>query len=302
MLRGRWAVVATAFAIGAAAAVSAGCGGGSSSGVLSLDPVSAAATKTQQAGAARIRFAIAFSSPHALGKAVRLRGVGVVDGTSSEMSFRLGSILGRMGLPSGMLTKLTHASFKEITLEQDGDYVVYVRLGALTSQLPSQLLGGKRWIKLDYSKLGEAAGVDVTKLLSGSQFQPSDLLTLLKADGATIHKLGSATVDGATTTHYRVRVDLAKGLQSKGLASPLLSGLAAKMKTNSEDVWIGKDGLVRRIRGSYGFAENGRGAHVRMTMDLFDYGAHVSIEAPPSSEVFDATPLAQSGLGNALLH
>jgi len=39
-----------------------------------------------------------------------------------------------------------------------------------------------------------------------------------------------------------------------------------------------------------------------MTMDISDYGAHVTIAAPPSSDVFDATQLAQSGLGNAFLH
>jgi hypothetical protein len=37
-----------------------------------------------------------------------------------------------------------------------------------------------------------------------------------------------------------------------------------------------------------------------MTMDLYDYGAHVTIAAPPSSAVFDATQFAQSGLGNSL--
>jgi hypothetical protein len=40
--------------------------------------------------------------------------------------------------------------------------------------------------------------------------------------------------------------------------------------------------------------------HLAMTMDLFDYGAHVTIAAPPSSDVFDATQFAQQGLGNAL--
>jgi hypothetical protein len=37
-----------------------------------------------------------------------------------------------------------------------------------------------------------------------------------------------------------------------------------------------------------------------MQMDLYDYGAHVTIAAPPASQVFDATQLAQSGIGNAL--
>jgi hypothetical protein len=36
-----------------------------------------------------------------------------------------------------------------------------------------------------------------------------------------------------------------------------------------------------------------------MTMDLYDYGAHVTIAAPPSTDVFDATTLAQPGLGSA---
>jgi hypothetical protein len=35
-----------------------------------------------------------------------------------------------------------------------------------------------------------------------------------------------------------------------------------------------------------------------MTMDLFDYGANLSIAAPPSSQVFDATSFAQQGLGS----
>jgi hypothetical protein len=36
-----------------------------------------------------------------------------------------------------------------------------------------------------------------------------------------------------------------------------------------------------------------------MAMDLTDYGTPVTIAAPPSSDVFDATPFAQQGLGNA---
>ena len=58
--------------------------------------------------------------------------------------------------------------------------------------------------------------------MSGSQFQPSDLLGMLKAEGAKVQKLGPATIDGVATTHYRVTIDLAKALQSKGLTSPML--------------------------------------------------------------------------------
>jgi hypothetical protein len=295
MFRGRSAAIAAALAIAAVAAVTAGCGGGSTSGALSLDPVAAAATKTQDAGAARIRFAMMISSPQ-LGKTLRMRGTGAIDGTSAQMSFRLGSMLDQMGLPSsaGSLAQLQHATIKEVALEQNGDYVIYMRLGFLSSQLP----GGKQWIKLDVSKLGEAAGLDLGELMSGTQFQPGDLLGMLTSEGAKIQKLGPARVDGVATTHYRVTIDLAKALQSKGLTSPLLSGITAQMKTATSNVWIGKDGLVRRVKISYNVPHGAAPMRMAMTMNLYDYGARVSIAAPPSSQVFDATSLAQQGLGS----
>jgi hypothetical protein len=70
--------------------------------------------------------------------------------------------------------------------------------------------------------------------------------------------------------------------------------MAAKMKTVTEDVWVDHNGLVRRIRLVYGVPQVPM--HLAMTMGLYDYGAHVSIAAPPSSAVFDATQLAQQGL------
>jgi hypothetical protein len=277
--------IAAAVAVVLAAAVTAGCGGGSNA--LSLDPVAAAATKTQQAGAARIRFSVALSSPQLqAGKAFRLQGNGVIDGTSGELTFKLGSLgslAGRTGIPSD-------ASIKEIFLQQSGDYVVYLGLDSLAKQLP----GGKHWIKLDVSKLGKAAGIDLGQLLSGSQLQPGDLLSMLEADGAKIRTLGSASIDGAATTHYRVTVDPTKALQAKGLSSPLLAGAVAQMPTAVPvDVWIGKDGLVHRARISFGLAQSRLG----MTMDLYDYGTHATIAAPPSSDVFDGTAFAQQGIG-----
>jgi hypothetical protein len=285
MRRGRWAAIAAAVAIVAAAAVSAGCGGGSGN-ALALDPVAAAATKTQHAGAARISFALALSSPQMHGgQTVRLHGTGAVDGTSSTLAIDLGSLPSQAGLPAG-------ASMKVISLQQNGDYVVFVRVGALTSHLPA----GKHWVELDLSKLGKSAGVDRGSLLSGSQVQPGDLLSMLKAEGATIRKLGSATVDGVPTTHYRVTIEVAKALQAKGLPGSLLAGLAAKApKTVPAEVWIGNDGLVHRLQISLGLAQS----HFGLTMDLSDYGTHVTIAAPPSGDVFDATQLAAQGFGGS---
>jgi hypothetical protein len=276
-----------ALATAAVAAVTAGCGGGSTSSALQLDPVAAAATKTQNAGAVRFRFTLGMSGAQLEGRTVPLDGSGAIDGKSVQMRFSFGSMAGRLG-PG--LAKLSHASMKEVALEQGGDYVIYLQLGALSSPLP----GGKQWVKVDLTKLGKSAGLDIGALMSGSELQPTDLLSMLKAEGAQVRKLGPATIHGLATTQYRVKIDIAKALESKGLTSPLLSGIAAKMKTVSENVWVGKDGLVRRIRLAHRMPQ--AGMHLSMTMDLFDYGAHVSIAAPPSSAVFDATEFAQQGL------
>jgi hypothetical protein len=302
VLRGRKAGIATALAIAATAAVTAGCGGGGKS-ALAFDPVSAAATKTQHAGAARIRFSLAFSVPQLQGKMLRMSGTGAIDGASGEMTFGMGSIFKHAGLPAGALPgktmqQLMHASLREIFLKENDDFVIYLNLGALSSQIP----GGKQWVKLDFSKLGSSQGLDFNQLLSGSQLQPTDLLSMLKTEGATVRKVGPAKVDGAVATHYHVTVDMAKALDARGVTSPMLAGVATAMPTVPEDVWIGKDGLVHRIKLSFGLEQKGRQVRMAMAMDLYDYGAHITIAAPPSSDVFDATQLAQSSFGSALLH
>jgi hypothetical protein len=294
MPRGRRAGVATAFVIGVMAVVTAGCGGGKSA--LAFDPVSAAATKTQHAGAARVRFSLAFRDPQLPGKMLRLRGTGAIDGTSAEMSFDLGSILEQAGVSAGALPEqLTNSSMKEIFLKENGDFVVYLRLGVLSSKIP----GGKHWLKLDLSQLGKSQGLDLNQLLSGSQLQPGDLLALLKTEGADVRKVGPATVDGTATTHYHVTVDMAKALKAKGLSSPMLAAAAAAMPTVPEDVWIGDDGLVHRLKLAFSTQLHGKPMQMTMAMDLHEYGATVSIAAPPSSDVFDATQFAQQGLGSA---
>lgn len=273
MRKSRWAAVAAAVTVAGLAAISAGCGGGADS-ALALDPVASAATKTQQAGAARIRMALSLSSPQLRGgKPVDVRGTGVIDGTSSEFNFTMGSL----------------GSMQEILLEQHGDYVLYMQMPQLSAQLPA----GKHWIEVDASKLGKASGLDLSKLMSGGQFQPSDVLSMLTGEGAKVRNLGPASVGGAATTHYRITIDTAKALQNKGLTSPLLAAAASTLPASiPADVWIGKDGLVRQVRLALSVAQG----RMAMTINLYDYGTDASIAAPPSSDVFDATQLAQLGM------
>jgi len=291
MLRGRSAGIAAALAVAATAAVTAGCGGGSTSSAVQLDPVSAAASKTQNEGAVRVHLRMVVSGK---GQKVRMRGTGAFDGDSAELSFKLGSMPGRMGLLAGAanMAQLAHTTMKEVALEQNGDYVIYLRIPLLSSELP----GGKAWVKLDLSELGKSEGIDLGQLTSGGQLQPNDLLGMLEGEGAKVQTVGPATIDGVATTHYRVTIDLAKALESSGLTSPMLKDLAGRVKTASGNVLIGKDGLVRRVQFAYGVPR--KAMRIAMTMDLYDYGAQISVAAPPSSAVFDATQLAEQGLGS----
>lgn len=299
MRQGRGAVVAAALAV-AVAVVAAGCGGGSGSSSSKglLDPVSAAATKTENAGAARIRFRMVMGGKGLRGQTIRLGGTGAVDGNDAVMNIELGSMLSQIekGLsPAKKLAlgaALGNASMKEIIVKQNGDDVIYLRIPFLSSQIP----GHKQWLKLDISKLGKSAGIDMSKLMSGSQFQPTDALSMLEAEGAAVQKVGPATIGGVATTKYHVVIDVAKELRAKGLTSPLFKGMAGRPKTIPANVWIDDGGLVRRVQLAYGLP--GGAARLNMTMDLYDYGAQVDIAAPPSSRVFDMTQLAQQGFGS----
>ena len=66
-----------------------------------------------------------------MGQRFGMHGAGAIDGTSAELNFRLGS------MPGLMATQLGHATIKEIVLEQDGDYVIYMQAPTLSSGCPA---------------------------------------------------------------------------------------------------------------------------------------------------------------------
>jgi hypothetical protein len=55
---------------------------------------------------------------------------------------------------------------------------------------------------------------------------------------------------------------------------------------------------VRRVALSYALNEQGKSMRMAMSMDIYDYGVNLTIAAPPSNEVYDATQLAQQGMGS----
>ena len=149
-----------------------------------------------------------------------------------------------------------HLSFpmdgKTTSLEAVGvDGSFYVRGG-----LFAQLAGGK-WVRVRR----DAAGLDL------SLQDPSKLLDYLQAT-TKVTKVGSATVRGAHTTHYRALVQ------------------RPELRNAPIDVWVGDDGLVRRVAV--------KAQHVTASLDLFDFG-DVSVTVPPDSEALDLSNMLGGG-------
>ncbi len=145
----------------------------------------------------------------------------------------------------------------------------------------------KSWIKVDLEKPANALGVKLPQLQLGGNPSPTDALAQLRGS-KDAKKLGTVTIDGVNTTHYRVTIDLDKALaRATPQQRKALKELVRTAKRNGVDVapthvdvWIGDDGLVRR------FSER-LGSVGTIAMTFSDYGEPVQIEAPPANETLD---------------
>jgi LppX_LprAFG lipoprotein len=140
-------------------------------------------------------------------------------------------------------------------------------------------LSGRSWLSLDLGKAGKQFGVDVSQF---AQQSPTDVLTALEKTG-TVTKVGDETLNGEQATHYHAMVDVSR-------ISARLSS-ATQVKTIPVDVWIGGDGLVRRITESVTAAAAGQTAATSMTTDFSNYGEQVNVQVPSADETLDMTKL-----------
>jgi hypothetical protein len=175
--------------------------------------------------------------------------------------------------------------------------VIYERL---PSELASQLPGGKAWIKLDLEALGSMTGVDLGSLADASSSDPTQALQFLEGASGEVTKVGTDTIRGDATTHYRATLDLEKA--AEGLSADARTAYEQAVKglgttTLPADVWIDTEGRLRRME--YALDESAFGASaapgaldtVRFAMELYDFGVPVSVETPDPSEVTDLSEL-----------
>lgn len=235
--------------------------------------LAAAALKTAEAGSARV---VLRGSASAAGRRVPISGDGTMDFDDPRARLRLG-------------TDLPAAGRVDVDTLLDGTDL-YVHAGGLTSLL----LGGKSWAKIDLSEAAAArgAGLDWLGDLARSG-GPGQWLAWLALTGDP-REVGSATVGGVETTHYRAEIDVTRLARS---VDPALrrSLEALRVGRVPVEVWIDDQDLVRRLRLVVR-REAGLRLGLDLTMEFSDFGARVDATPPPSSDVRDVTALARTGL------
>jgi hypothetical protein len=264
-------------ALACCAAVLAGCGISKT-----IDPVAAAATKTEDAGGVKVHMTMQVTDP-ATGP-VTITADGVTDDTQADMTMDFSQVPGASQAFAG------DSSMEMRFLEEGGDPVLYMHVPFLASKLP----GGQTWVRMDLEQAGKSMGIDFSQLMSGANENPGQTLDMLRASG-DVTEVGTEDLDGVSTTHYTATIDLTKEADRLGSGGQAMVQRLIAMGAPSTipvDVWVSDDGYVRRMTMDESMVQQGRATDMKLTLDMSDYGTTVNVTAPPSDETYDITDLA----------
>jgi len=301
-LCGALLVVACALAV-------AGCGGGTTTTAVSVEPISfrqlaASASTSAEATSGRFTFDLSASFPGS-SEPFSFSGEGAFDEGSKRASFAmdmsslaklLGGFVAGFGDGGGQdLPDFDDPDGWKIEVVKDGD-VDYVRFPALDEKLPS----GKSWIRGTGGTVN-AAGLGLKEVDSFTHNDPRHVLDALRALNGKVELAGSEELRGVETMHYRVLLDpaeLAKQAAKRESAGTqdLLDQVTSEsdhLKSVPLDVWIDGDGLVRKLALEVSATQSGasQAGNLSLAFELWDYGERVDIPIPPPSQVVDASAL-----------
>jgi hypothetical protein len=284
------------------ALVAAGCGG-SSVAVPELTSFTSVAEKSSSADSARFVLELALTMP-GTDKALSFDAEGGFDtparrseltvdlSSFAELFQALGSSLG--GTVEGDLGD-PH-DWKLHAIQDAG--TAYIQFPPLAEELPA----GKTWVKGDAKDIASAEAGQLGQFGSLAGTDPKDVFGMLKAVSGSIESVGSETLRGVETSHYRATIDVAK-LESLVPAEQResLGGLddSAKQAGLTEipvDVWIDADQRVRKLSLEIDAKQPGTEESVKASfvVELYDYGQPLEIELPPADQVVDASTLKQT--------
>ena len=293
--RGRFvaliAAAAVAIAIGAAALIAGGDEGTSPAGA---DAVAEAAERTGKVKGLRYTLSGTTESPE-LGREVPIRGEGVSDVGGQRAHMRMDmSAMADIMRDAGETGEFADPDTWQMEMFMDGRFM-YMKF-----PLAEKGLGGKAWAKMDLFKVSEAIGIDPA-LVRASQQQgdPTLMLRQLRTVSDEVKKIGTENVRGVESTHYRATVNLRKypevvpeaDREKARRSIDKLVELSGGREESQMEVWVGEDGLVRRMKMEQFQKQPGQSGVTRnnFTMEFTDYDAQVDVQPPHPDDVRDIT-------------
>ena len=156
----------------------------------------------------------------------------------------------------------------------------------------------KPWIKIDLGALGKAEGLNLGALMNSNTNDPASILSYLKGIAGPITVVGTETVNGVQTTHYRATVNYAKAVASLRRTNPAAATALQQSidktgtRTAPVEVWVDGSGLMRQERVSV--AMPALGGSMLILLQLSDFGVPVHVSAPPASQTTDLLKMLRS--------
>lgn len=291
--------------------LAAGCG---TSTPYSASPASTGSGPKVVVGKRAARLIVASAAASAAAKSARIDGSATIDiaGLPKPLSFSMQGLTtfdGREGDlkmdMSSILGMIPGAPSKLVIEARVVDGVMYMSFGDVMEAvaggralLPPRLRGIK-WLSLDLTSIKGANGLGS----SPSSFTQT-LEYLRAATDNGVRTIGQERVRGVATTHYSARItkaqleaSLRKNAGSSPLGKEALAGIAMFRDGLTIDVWIDGDQLVRRETIDVPMNMLGQTGSMNMSIDFYDYGTPVDVQAPPVSEVRPFTDLARISAG-----
>ncbi len=165
-------------------------------------------------------------------------------------------------------------------------------------KITERIVGGSLYMQLPGTTsfynlpLSELAGTSF-----GQSTDPGSAADLLAAMGDDTKKVGSETVHGAATTHYKGVISVPKALQAakgalaKKAVQKLIDGGVSAIPA---DVFLDSQGRLRRLIEHITLTVKGTKAESTTQLDLYDFGVKVNVQKPPASQIKDGTELLKS--------
>ncbi|MGA9596333.1 MAG: hypothetical protein WBV06_09260 [Acidimicrobiia bacterium] len=179
-------------------------------------------------------------------------------------------------------------------------------MGDLFGEMEIRTIGDTSYMRFGlFSMLGittdwvSMPATDAGGMASGFGAGPTNPEDLMQAWGASawsnVEDLGTETVRGVNTTHYRAVVDVAGMMDAADAQVQTdLNSFGTLPDTMPVEFWLGDDNVMHKMVMQFdgsGDSSNGFGS-MTMTWEMYDFGADINIEAPPADQVTDGSDLA----------